>query len=257
MSPAESANVVSIANLRQSCRGCSLNDLCLPVGLGSSDMQRLEQVVHVRGPIRPGEYLFREGEQFQALYAVKSGALKTCTVDSHGREHVLGFHITGELVGLDGIWPGRNRCDAVALQATIVCALPYARLEQVIHDVPGLQTQVLRIMSRELSASSQLASDHSAEERLAGFLVGLARRYGQRGLSSSAISLPMPRRDIASHLRLATETVSRLFARFQEEGLVEARRREVEILDPDRLEAIGAACDPGGGDGRRRRPGAR
>jgi CRP/FNR family transcriptional regulator len=254
MTPAERSNVVSIANLRQSCRGCSLNELCLPVGLDSSDMQRLEKVVHVRGPLRPGEHLFREGDLFQALYAVKSGTLKTCTVDSQGREHVLGFHITGELVGLDGIWPGRNRCDAIALQSTVVCALPFARLEQVIHDVPGLQAQVLRIMSRELAASSQLASDHSAEERLAGFLVGLARRYGQRGLSSRSISLPMPRRDIASHLRLATETVSRLFARFQDEGLVEARRREVEILDPARLESIGAACDLGGGNGRQHKP---
>jgi CRP/FNR family transcriptional regulator, anaerobic regulatory protein len=246
--------VVSIAQLRSTCRSCSLRDLCLPLGLDADDMQKLEAVVHTRGPIRAGEHLFREGDAFQALYAVKSGALKTYTIDSQGREHVLGFHIAGELLGLDGIHSGRNRCNSVALQTTSVCALPYARLEQLIHEVPGLQSQVLRIMSRELTASAQLATDHSAEERLAGFLVGLSRRYGRRGLQPTLLSLPMPRRDIASHLRLATETVSRLFARLQEEGIVAVRRREVEILDLDALEALGAAFDLDGDDGRRRNP---
>lgn len=248
------SNVVSIAHLRQSCRSCSLRELCLPLGLDSDDMQRLELIVHTRGPIRNGEHLFREGDTFQALYAVKSGALKTYTIDNQGREHVLGFHIAGELVGLDGIYAGQNRCNAVALQTTSVCALPFARLEQLIHEVPGLQSQVLRVMSRELSASAQLATDHSAEERLAGFLVSLSRRYVRRGLPPGLLTLPMPRRDIASHLRLATETISRLFARFQEDGIVTVRRREVEILDLPALEALGASFDLDGDGGKRRNP---
>lgn len=218
-------------------------------------MEKLEQIVHTRGPIRSGEHLFRESEHFQALYAVKSGALKTYTIDTQGREHVLGFHIGGELVGLDGIHSGHNRCNAVALQTTSVCALPFSRLEQLIHDVPGLQAQVLRVMSRELSASNQLATDHSADERLAGFLVSLSRRYARRGLPGKVLTLPMPRRDIASHLRLATETVSRLFARFQEDEIVAVRRREVEILDLGALEALGASFDlDGDGGGKRRSP---
>jgi CRP/FNR family transcriptional regulator, anaerobic regulatory protein len=237
------SNVVSIAHLRQGCRACSLRELCLPLGLDADDMQKLESIVHTRGPIRAGEHLFREGDAFHALYAVKSGALKSYTIDNHGREHVLGFHIAGELAGLDSIHGGRNRCNAVALQSTSVCALPYTRLEQVIHEVPGLQAQMLRIMSREISASGQLGTDHSAEERLAGFLVSLLRRYARRGLSSAAISLPMPRRDIASHLRLATETVSRLFARFQDDKILAVRRREVAILDLPALEALGASFD--------------
>lgn len=254
MAPERNSNVVSIAHLRQSCRNCSLRDLCLPLGLDSDDMQKLESILHTRGPIRAGEHLFREGDTFHALYAVKSGALKTYTIDNGGREHVLGFHIAGELTGLDGIHSGRNRCNAVALQSTSVCSLPFARLEQVIHEVPGLQAQVLRIMSRELSNSAQLATDHSADERLAGFLLGLSRRYSRRGLSATVISLPMPRRDIASHLRLATETVSRLFARFQEEGMLAVRRREVEILDLAALERLGASFDLDGDDDRRRNP---
>ena len=254
MAQERNSNVVSIAHLRQSCRSCSLRDLCLPLGLDNDDMQKLESIVHTRGPIRTGEHLFREGDSFHALYAVKSGALKTYTIDNHGREHVLGFHIAGEVTGLDGIHSGRNRCNAVALQSTSVCAMPFTRLEQLIHEVPGLQTQVLRIMSRELSASSQLATDHSAEERLAGFLISLSRRYARRGLPPNLLSLPMPRRDIASHLRLATETVSRLFARFQEDGLVAVRRREVRILDLDALEKLGASFDLDGDGGQRKSP---
>lgn len=248
------SNVVSIAHLRQSCRSCSLRDLCLPLGLDNDDMERLELIVHTRGPIRSGEHLFREGDNFQALYAVKSGSLKTYTIDKQGREHVLGFHIGGELVGLDGIHSGQNRCNAVALQTTSVCALPFSRLEQLIHEVPGLQAQVLRVMSRELSASNQLATDHSAEERLAGFLASLSRRYARRGLPGTRLTLPMPRRDIASHLRLATETVSRLFARFQDDGIVAVRRREVEILDLAALETLGASFDLDGNGGKRRNP---
>jgi CRP/FNR family transcriptional regulator, anaerobic regulatory protein len=254
VAPERKSNVVSIAHLRQSCRSCSLRELCLPLGLDVDDMQRLESIVHTRGPVRNGEHVFREGDAFQALYAVKSGALKTYTIDSQGREHVLGFHIAGEVLGLDGIHSGRNRCNAVALQPASVCALPFARLEQLIHEIPGLQSQVLRVMSREISTSAQLATEHSAEERLAGFLVNLSRRFARRGLPPNLITLPMPRRDIANHLRLATETVSRLFARFQEDGFVAVRRREVEILDLAALEATGASFDLDGDSDRRRGP---
>jgi CRP/FNR family transcriptional regulator len=254
VSTADNSNVVSITHLRQSCRSCSLRDLCLPLGLEADDMEKLEDIVHSRGPIRPGEHLFREGDGFHALYAVKTGALKTYTIDNQGREHVLGFHLGGELVGLDGIHSGRNRCNAVALQTASVCALPFSRLEQLTREVSGLQAQILRLMSREISASAQLATEHSADERLAGFLLGLSRRFQRRGLVPHMITLPMPRRDIASHLRLATETVSRLFARFQEEGIVAVRRRDVEILDFPALEKLGEALDLDGDDRPRRSP---
>ena len=121
-------------------------------------------------------------------------------------------------------------------------------------EVPGLQTQILRVMSREISAGAQLATEHSAEERLAGFLLGLSRRYARRGLVPTLLTLPMPRRDIASHLRLATETISRLFARFQEEGILAVRRREVEILDFNALKRLGAALDLDGENDARRAP---
>lgn len=231
--------IVNISQLRKACRACSLRDLCLPVGLSTDDVQKLESIVNVRGPLERGTHLFREGDRFQALYAVRTGALKTYSIDSEGREHVLGFHLPGELLGLDAIYPRVNRCSAVTLDSASVCILPFGRLERLAQDVPGLQHQILRLMSKDLSVSSDRATDHTAEEKLAGFLLGLSLRTGGK----ADLTLVMPRRDIASYLRLATETVSRLFARFQKKGLIEVRRKRVELIDIAGLEAIGGNCD--------------
>jgi CRP/FNR family transcriptional regulator len=231
--------IVNISQLRQACRSCSLRDLCLPVGMRPEDVQRLESIVHVRGPMDRGTHLFREGDRFEAIYAVRSGALKTYHIDADGREHVLGFHLPGELLGLDAIYPRQNRCSAQTLDASSVCILPFGRLEQLAQEVPGLQHQILRLMSKDLSVSSERATDHTAEEKLAGFLLGLSLRTGGK----VDLTLVMPRRDIASYLRLATETVSRLFARFQKKNLIRVRRKRVELLDIQGLESIGGDCD--------------
>lgn len=248
MADDSSSKVINISRLRQACRNCSLRDLCLPMGLSSDDLQRLEGLVGSRGPLRRGDYLFREGDSFHAIYAVRYGALKTYTLDDDGREHVLGFHMAGELAGLDAIYPGAHACSAQALQATSVCAVPFSRLESLARDIPGLQSQLLRVLSKELGATAHLAADHSAEERLAGFLYGLSRRLGLRGYSDRELHLFMPRRDIASHLRLATETVSRLLARFQQQGLIQVSRKHIELLDPEALRRLGGAMAGPGPD---------
>jgi CRP/FNR family transcriptional regulator, anaerobic regulatory protein len=232
-------NIVNISQLRKACRSCSLRDLCLPVGLATDDVERLESIVHTRGPMDRGAHLFREGDRFEAIFAVRSGALKTYHIDTDGREHVLGFHLPGELLGLDAIYPQENRCSAQTLEQSYICVLPFNRLEALAQEVPGLQSQILRLMSKDLSVSSERATDHTAEEKLAGFLLGLSMRSGGR----ADLTLVMPRRDIASYLRLATETVSRLFARFQKKGLISVRRKRVELLDVRGLEEIGGNCD--------------
>jgi CRP/FNR family transcriptional regulator len=246
MADGVSSKVVDISRLRQACRNCSLRDLCLPMGLAADDLHKLEGLVGSRGPLRRGDHLFRENDGFHAIYAVRYGALKTYTIDGEGREHVLGFHLAGELVGLDAIYPGSHACSAQALQATSVCAVPFGRLEHLARDIPGLQTQLLRVLSKELGATAHLAADHTAEERLAGFLYGLSRRLALRGYSDRELHLFMPRRDIASHLRLATETVSRLLARFQQQGVIHVSRKHIELLNPDALRALGGAI---AGDG--------
>lgn len=234
-----SRKVVNITRLRQACRTCSLVELCLPMGLTSDDIQQLESIVKVKGPLEKGAHLFREGDSFQAIFAVRTGALKTYSLDADGREHVLGFHLPGELLGFDAIYPRYNRCSAMALADTSVCVLPFNQLADLAQKVSGLQATILRLMSKNLSISANLATDHTAEERLAGFLLSIAQRTGE----GSELRLVMPRRDIASYLRLATETVSRLLARFQQEELLEVHRKRVRLIDLDGLRDLGGSFE--------------
>lgn len=234
-----SRKVVNITRLRQACRTCTLMELCLPMGLTSDDIMALERIVHIKGPMDRGAHLYREGDTFQAIYAVRDGALKTYSIDADGREHVLGFHLPGELLGLDAIYPRYNRCSAMTLAASSVCVLPFAQLAELAQQVSGLQATILQLMSKDLSVTANLATDHTAEERLAGFLLSLAQRTG----GGAKLRLVMPRRDIASYLRLATETVSRLLARFQQEGLLEVHRKKVRLLDLDGLRELGGSFE--------------
>jgi len=230
---------LNLYQLRRTCGTCSLSELCLPMGLQPSDMQRLEELVTSRGPVNEGEHLFRIGDPLRALYAVRGGFFKSYLVESNGREQVLGFHLPGELIGLDAIWPEKHQCNAVALNTASVCELPYAGITDLGRQVPGLQHSMLRLLSKELALSHSLAGDYSAEERLAGFLLSLSSRMRARGYSETHLTLAMSRRDIANYLRLATETVSRVFSRFEQDGLVSVDRREVTLRDPEKLRQLG------------------
>lgn len=230
---------LSLYQLRRTCGTCSLSELCLPMGLQRDDMQRLEELVRPRGPVGEGEYLFRIGDPLRVLYAVRGGFFKTYVVEQSGREQVLGFHLPGELIGLDAIWPEKHQCNAVALNTASVCELPYSQITDLSRQVPGLQHSLLRLLSKELALSHSLAGDFSAEERIAGFLLSLSSRMKVRGHSETHLTLAMSRRDIANYLRLATETVSRVFARFEMEKLLTVDRREVTIREPQKLALLG------------------
>jgi len=208
------------------------------MGLERDDVERLDELVSPEGPLRPGEHLYRVGDTFEALYAVRSGYLKTYIVDSSGREQVLGFHLPGELVGLDAIYPARHQCNAVALDTATVCRMPYDQLSDLAGRIPSLQRQMFRLLSRDIHIGHVLSGDFTAEERIASFLLGMSARLRQRGYSATHFILAMPRRDIANYLRLATETVSRVFKRFQDEGLIAVERRDVRLLDVPGLEKI-------------------
>lgn len=229
--------------LRKRCSTCSLAELCLPMGLDRIDVEQLDDVVSQSSPLHAGDHLYRKGDAFQALYAVRSGYLKTYVVDDTGREQVLGFYLPGELVGLDAIYPEKHQCNAVALDTASVCELPYEKLSDLAEHLPSLQKQMFRLLSKDISNSQALTGDFTAEERLAAFLLGLSARLKVRGYSATHFLLAMPRRDIANYLRLATETVSRVFKRFQQEGLIEVDRRDIRLLDISRLDAI-SRCVP-------------
>ena len=241
--------VVSLKDIKVACQECSLTEICLPVGIGRKDLDRLDSIIERKRPMLRGEHLFHIGDQFECLYAVRSGSLKTYATSEEGQEQVMGFHLPGELIGLDAIAENRHPLAAKALETTSICEIPFHDLEVLSTQLPGLQHQLLRVMSKEIRDDEQnmvILGQKSAEERLASFLIGLSNRFRRRGFSANQFNLSMSRSDIGNYLGLALETVSRLFTRFQNEGLLRVDRKHVELLDRDRLCVFsGAHCSHG------------
>jgi CRP/FNR family transcriptional regulator, anaerobic regulatory protein len=229
------------------CSNCNLRELCLPVGMSTDQMLKLDSLVSTRRAVARGDTLFRSGEAFQSLYAVRTGFFKTCVASEDGRDQVTGFQMAGELLGLDGIGTERHTCDAVALEDSQVCIIPFHQLEDLSREVSDLQRQFHRIMSREIVRDHGvmlLLGSMRAEERLAAFLLNLTQRLQSRGFSASALILRMTREEIGSYLGLKLETVSRTFSKFQDEGFLEVKQRQIRILDQAGLQRLvnGASC---------------
>ncbi len=226
------------STLKAACSGCNLRELCLPVGLSNPDLERLDTLVSARRSIPKGQTLFRTGDPFDALFAVRSGFFKTCLSSEDGRDQVTGFQMAGELLGLDGISHDKHSCDAIALEDSQVCVIAYSQLEALSRDFSALQHQFHKIMSREIVRDQGvmlLLGSMRAEQRLAAFLLNLSQRLKTRGFSSSSLILRMTREEIGSYLGLKLETVSRTFSRFQDDGLLEVDQRRIHILNPTGL----------------------
>jgi CRP/FNR family transcriptional regulator, anaerobic regulatory protein len=232
------------------CSVCSLRENCLPVGSSDESLERVESIVAQRRGVSRTESLFRAGDAFHSLYALRTGFFKTSVSTEDGRDQVTGFQMAGELLGLDGIGTGHHMCDAIALEDSQVCVIPYDLLEEVSRDVEELGRQFHRIMSREIVRDHGvmiLLGSMRAEERVAAFLLNLARRFRARGYSGSSFVLRMTREEIGSFLGLKLETVSRTFSKFAEAGLLEVKQRQITLLDAERLQHVvgsepGAAC---------------
>jgi CRP/FNR family transcriptional regulator len=220
------------------CSTCAFSSACLDNGYDKAKLHELHILVEHIGPFREGEHIFREGEPFGAIAAVRAGTVKTYVTDRDGRETVLGFFLPGELIGLSAISQDRYPCNAVALDSVALCRFSFPMIATLATRVPGIQQQLFRLLSEDIGKASLLSGDYSAEERLAAFLVTLSRRYAARGFSATRFSLTMSRTDIANYLRLAPETVSRVLRRLQDAGVVEVERRELTLVDPARLEAL-------------------
>ncbi|MDH4584506.1 fumarate/nitrate reduction transcriptional regulator Fnr [Pseudomonas sp. BN415] len=223
----------SEASLRINCHDCSLNRFCLPVSLREAEISELEGIIKRNRPIHKHDYLIRAGEPVQHVYALRSGAIKTYLLTADGVEQITGFHLPGELIGLDAIGRDNYPSYSVALETSAVCTIPLHQLEELAGVIPGLRKQLLSTMSREIHVEHERHSHSrdSAEQRFAAFLLNLSARYSQRGLSASKFVLPMKRCDIGNFLGMTTETVSRLFTRFREQGLIDGEGREVRLLD--------------------------
>ena len=245
-SPAESTHL-RFDTFKVACSSCNLRQLCLPVGLSRDNLDRLDTLVGARRTVARGESLFSAGDGFVSLYAVRTGFFKTCVSSADGRDQVTGFQMTGELLGLDGISTEIHTCDAVALEDSQVCIIPFAQLEALSREFSELQHQFHKIMSREIVRDHGvmlLLGSMRAEERLAAFLLNLTQRLQARGFSASSLVLRMTREEIGSYLGLKLETVSRTFSKFQNDGMLDVKQRQIRILDQGKLQSLvnGSRC---------------
>lgn len=233
--------VISFENIKIACSGCNLVTLCLPMGLDPDDVDQLNKIVKRNRPLHRGDLLFRDSDKFHCIYVVKTGSVKTYAPNQDGEEQVLGFHLPGELIGLDAIEKGRHHCSAKVLETSAVCEIPFTQFVELSAYIPSLQHQMYRLLSREIIHDEEmltLLGKKNAEERLAAFLLSLSQRFQRRGFSPSDFYLSMSRHEIGSYLGLAVETISRLFTRFQDERLMDVERKHIQLLDMARLRAI-------------------
>jgi CRP/FNR family transcriptional regulator, anaerobic regulatory protein len=232
------ASATPLAPLKTSCSTCHLRELCLPCGLDHSDVTRLDNLMFGRRKVKAGQTLFHEGQSFQFIYAVRNGTFKSSLMLADGREQVSGFHVAGELMGLDGVAHGQHASSATALEDSEICAIPYVHLTEMSAGSASMQHAVSRLMSQEIVREHSLMlllGSMNADERLAAFLLNLSQRLKTLGYSAREFHLRMSRAEIGSYLGMTLETVSRTFSAFQHQGLLEVDKRFIRIIDLDGL----------------------
>jgi len=220
------------------CSTCAFSAACVEQGYDKAKLEDLHVLVAHVGPYAEGEHIFREGDPFEAIAAVRVGTVKTYVTDSEGREQVLGFFLPGEVIGLNAISQSRYPCNAVAVDSVMLCRFSFPNIAALASRMPGLQQHLFKLLSEDIGKAALLSGNFTADERMAAFVVSLSRRHAARGFSSTRFRLSMTRNDIANYLRLASESVSRGFSRLQDAGLLRVDRREIEITDPVKLEAL-------------------
>jgi len=240
-------HIVEVEKLKTACSTCSLQELCLPAGLSTDEMKSFDKMIDRRRSLKRGDFLYRTGAALHALYAIRSGFMKSCVLHEDGREQVAGFHMMGDLMGMDAIGGSVHLCNAVALEDSEVCEIPLCNLESLSREIPSLQQNFHRIMSREIARDygvMLLLGSMRAEERLAVFLLNLSQRFASRGYSSTEFHLRMTREEIGSYLGLKLETVSRTLSQLQSQGLIAVQNKHLRLLKMDSLrELIGQqAC---------------
>ena len=237
---------IALAHPKSPCANCGLRELCIPTGLSADEINHLDQLVYARRKLKRGESLYRAGDSFGAIYAIRSGFFKNDLALEDGREQVMGFHMSGDLLGVDGIGADRYACNAVALEDSEVCVIQFVRLEELSRQVRGLQHQFHQVMGREMMRHQNvkmLLGGARAEVRVAAFLLDLSQRLAARGYSGTEFNLRMTREDIGKLLGLKLETVSRLFSQFQREKLVAVMQKDIRILNAAGLRKIVGLID--------------
>jgi CRP/FNR family transcriptional regulator len=240
------ASMLAPTRLPTSCSGCAARNLCLPSDVDVRDVIGLDGLVAYRRRLARDEVLFRRDQSFAMVYAVRFGHLKSSRPDHRGQPHVTAFYMSGDLMGLDAIYSGRHACTTSALEDSEVCEISYGRLQEAMHDSAPLMQRFHSALSHEIVREQAilLHADMNGAERLASLLLDLSSRYAERGYSGRRFHLRMSRADMGDYLGLTIESISRLLGRFRNEGWIALDKREIELLDFERLEALLTTAPP-------------
>ncbi len=228
------------------CSRCPVARVCLPANVEPTQVPLIEGMVSRQQYLEPGQYLFHVGDDFSSLFAVRSGCLKSTVLDPDGSEHILNFHLPGEVLGFAAIYQERHAGNALALSSSTVCHLPFREVVRLAQSFPSLILGLLRIASRSALYTGRLTGDHNAVVRVAAFLLSVSGRLRAQGHSATEFELIMSREDIANHLRLAPETVSRVLTQFRTDCVITVSRRSVRLLDEKRLQCLAGPMLPYG-----------
>ena len=236
-----------VAEAKAHCQHCDMNPVCHPPALNTAQLESLEQWFPTKRRLKRGEALYEVGEPFNAIYAVRSGFFKTLLPSQQQRDQITGFQMTGEILGLDGIGSGFHACQAIALEGSEVCMVPYGSVDELASNLPTLHAHLNKLMSQRIvqdQTAFQILANLRSESRLAAFLMDLGKRFAALGYSPNSFVLRMTREEIGSYLGLSLETVSRLFSRFQEDGLVDVQTRHLHVTNPEALALIASGKHP-------------
>ncbi len=228
-------------NNSSECQQCPSNAYCIWAVLRPMERERLMQIIKFRGVLGRGRHLFHAGDPLRSLYVLRSGSMKSWNVTQSGDDHVIRFHLPGDVLGLGAIGSDYYDCNATTLDTCSVCEIPFHRFQRLAEKIPALHVLILRRISVELVREERMTLlrwSRSAPTRLAGFLVQLAQNFELRGYSNREFYLTMGRRDIANYLGLALETVSRTLSQFQDEGLLRVEGKYIMVTDRQRLTEI-------------------
>lgn len=230
------------AQLKVTCRNCSLSDLCLPRGLKREDIERIGNLVSRKRTLQKGDYLYRKGDPFRGIIAIKAGTAKVTALDQGGNESVTAYLLPGELLGFDALADDYHSCSAVALETVSYCEIPADQLDGLCRDVPNLMRELFRHAGHTLAAETDqiLLSKRPAEERVAGFLINISNRLRQRGFSATEFRLSLTRQEIGNFLGLALETVSRTLKGLEDSGIIRVKHKYIQITNLKRLQDLRA-----------------
>lgn len=233
--------VVKESGIPADCRNCGAYNLCMSLWLKTGDTSLLERVVRRKQVLKRGDVLYRMGQPLDHIYVIRGGSVKTCISTEEGQVQVTGFHAAGELLGLNAIGTRRHQCEARAMGITSVCEVSVDQFEDLASKDPAIQYEIFKIMSAEIhhgQALLLLLGKHNAEERLAAFLLDLSHQFEKRNCSATEFTLSMSRSDIGNYLGIAEETVCRIFARFQDDGIISSEYRNIRLKNLARLQQI-------------------